>query len=605
MVEIARILQVVFGIGLVIFVHELGHFLAARRCGVRVDVFSLGFGPRLFGWKRGATTYQVAAFPLGGFVKMAGDENMGQRSAAPDELGSKTVGQRFLIFSGGVIMNVVFGLVVFPILFAIGVPFDAPITGPPVPGSPAWHARIPAGTRILSVNGEPVRAFMDVYNDVALGEPAETALEILPPGASEPQTLSLVPERAERSGLFEIGVTPGLDPDLELRVAPGSPAERAGLRSGDRLVRVAGALPGLSPLLALRLVLDEGKPATLVVERDGLEVTATITPELEPVEDSRLVGIGPTYDRIEDVRRGSPAEALGVRPGDRLAELEGRPMLRDLDVYRALDGKGGPLRLRVVRGEEELELVTPPLEPAARTEWVGDLAIGPDLDGRRLVVSRGSAAEQAGLADGDEVRRIDGVDARDFRQILERTREAVRRGRPITLSIVRRTAGEETRFLDFTVAAREVVRPDYGLNLLGAEYVYRAKNPLEALAVGLSSTWQFLEEAWLTVKGMLFQRVGADKMGGIITISVVAHSWAEVGWTKFFFFLCLLSLNLAFLNVLPIPLLDGGHLLFLLIEKIKGSPVSERVMGYSQLIGLVLIGVLFVYVIFNDIQRVL
>ena len=98
-------------------------------------------------------------------------------------------------------------------------------------------------------------------------------------------------------------------------------------------------------------------------------------------------------------------------------------------------------------------------------------------------------------------------------------------------------------------------------------------------------------------------QVSGANIGGIITIGVVSHSWASVGITKLFFFLCMLSMNLAFLNVLPIPVLDGGHLFFLLIEKIKGSPVSERVLGYSQMVGIVLIVSLMVYVTFNDIKR--
>ena len=96
---------------------------------------------------------------------------------------------------------------------------------------------------------------------------------------------------------------------------------------------------------------------------------------------------------------------------------------------------------------------------------------------------------------------------------------------------------------------------------------------------------------------------GTDQIGGIITIGAVSYSWAEAGWTKLFFFLCMLSINLAVLNVLPIPVLDGGHLFFLLIEKLKGSPVSDRVYGYSQMVGMVLILSLMVYVLYNDVNR--
>src|SRR5262245_62099120 len=112
-----RSAEMIIGIGLVIFVHEFGHFLAARLCKVRVDVFSLGFGPKLVGVRRGDTLYQLALLPIGGFCRMAGEEQLGEETQpAPYELRAKPVGQRFFIYSGGVLMNVLFGVVVMPLI---------------------------------------------------------------------------------------------------------------------------------------------------------------------------------------------------------------------------------------------------------------------------------------------------------------------------------------------------------------------------------------------------------------------------------------------------------------------------------------------------------
>ena len=113
-----------------------------------------------------------------------------------------------------------------------------------------------------------------------------------------------------------------------------------------------------------------------------------------------------------------------------------------------------------------------------------------------------------------------------------------------------------------------------------------------------------IQDTWLTVKKMIVGDVSTKSISGIITIGNVSYEVAKTGWTKLFFFLCLLSINLAIFNVLPIPVLDGGHLFFLIIEKIKGSPVSDRVLGYSQMVGVVLILSLLVYVTYNDILRV-
>ena len=133
--------------------------------------------------------------------------------------------------------------------------------------------------------------------------------------------------------------------------------------------------------------------------------------------------------------------------------------------------------------------------------------------------------------------------------------------------------------------------------------MYRATSVGEAVRVGFQSSWKFIVDAWTTIKRILLGQVSGENLGGIITIGAVSYSWASVGMAKLLFFLCMLSMNLAFLNVLPIPVLDGGHLLFLLIEKIKGSPVSERVLGYSQLVGIVLILSLMIYVTYNDLVR--
>src|SRR6187549_158282 len=171
--SILRIVQVTLGIGLVIFVHELGHFLAARLNGVRVEVFSIGMGPRILGWARRGTRYQLALVPIGGYVRMAGEERRTDGlPPAPDDLSSKSVGARFFIYSGGVLMNLLFGLVVFPIVFYFGVPLPKPVLGDPLPGGPAWLANIKGGTEVLEVNGEDVFDFTHIPTSIALGDPS-------------------------------------------------------------------------------------------------------------------------------------------------------------------------------------------------------------------------------------------------------------------------------------------------------------------------------------------------------------------------------------------------------------------------------------------------
>ena len=268
-----NVLQVVLGIGIVIFVHEAGHFLAARWCGVRVEVFSLGFGPKLFGWRRGGTLYQVAAVPLGGYVKMAGEEFLSaDDDLPPDDVRAKSVGQRFLIYSGGVIMNVVFALVIFPIIFSIGVPFERPLLGYVQPGGPAWHAGLIGGSEVLQVNGNKVIQGIDVLIEVALS-PEGVELEVRDPDDAPDgptRKVHVVPVYDEIAGRYSIGVgaRAALDPAYSLDVQPDSPAERAGMQDGDRLVDVKSDLPE-SPLeLRFERRVLEGEPFEVTLERD-------------------------------------------------------------------------------------------------------------------------------------------------------------------------------------------------------------------------------------------------------------------------------------------------------------------------------------------------
>jgi regulator of sigma E protease len=135
------------------------------------------------------------------------------------------------------------------------------------------------------------------------------------------------------------------------------------------------------------------------------------------------------------------------------------------------------------------------------------------------------------------------------------------------------------------------------------QYLYRSSSFAGAIRFGVASSWNIMRQSWLMLQRMLFNEVSPKNVGGIITIGAVSYHVADTGWTKLLFFLCLLSINLAFINVLPIPVLDGGHLAFLIVEKIKGTPVSRRTLEYSQMVGVVLLLTLMVYVTYNDLVR--
>ncbi len=600
----SRTLLMVLGIGLVIFVHELGHFLAARLCRVRVETFSLGFGPRLFGWRRGETVYQLALLPIGGFCRMAGEDPASADSApAPYELRAKSVGQRFFIYSGGVLMNVLFALVAMPLVMFLGVPFSEPVVGDVVRGGPAWHARIEPGARILAINGAPIAAFDFIEHEVALGSPSSTEIVVLDPGASAPRTVRVEPRYHEEMGINTIGVRSGADREGAVAVAPDSAASRAGLSDEDRIVGVHCELPELPLEDQLALVTASGGALTLDVEREGQPVrTLTIEPIVREREDRRMLGIGPCADEVADLRANPVLDQLGLRVGDRIASVNGAPLHRALDFERALCRSEQGLSIAVERGSQRLELSGPALSREQALGLARDVALR--IPSQSVAIYLLPHASVRGvLADGDRVVAANGVELSGWESFLPLVKAAAEEDRSLLLKVARRGADGEYELSERTVSAGPAVDTLYGFAQREALYTYQANGALEALRVGLQANWKFARDTWSMVQRMLLGQVSSKNMGGIISIGVVSYSWSEHGVLKLLFFLCMLSINLAFINVLPIPLLDGGHLFFLIVEKLKGSPVSERVFGYSQVVGLVLILTLLVYVTYNDIMR--
>ncbi|MFZ3257047.1 MAG: site-2 protease family protein, partial [Candidatus Acidiferrales bacterium] len=235
------IVAAVVGLGIMILVHEWGHFIMARLCGVRVVVFSIGFGNRIFGWKRGATDYRVSIFPFGGYVRMAGDNPAEEHTGAPDEFLSQPRWKRLLIILAGPFMNFVLAFAVLWGLFMVGVPVPAYSRQPVqvagvIPGSPAEKAGLEAGDKIVAIGGTAVSDWDEAF-----------ASSSIVPG----QELSLGVERAGKVIPINVPVPQGLSDGFSVlgcaqervevdSVAPGDPAAKAGLKADDVITSING-----------------------------------------------------------------------------------------------------------------------------------------------------------------------------------------------------------------------------------------------------------------------------------------------------------------------------------------------------------------------------
>src|SRR5688572_30183193 len=232
------ILAFLFVLGVLIFVHELGHFLAARRHGVRVITFSLGFGPKILKITRGDTVYCVSAIPLGGYVKMAGENPEDPRSGQPDEFLSKTKWQRFQILIAGPVMNLVLAVIVTALVLMQGVRVDAYLNDPPVVGvvdadSAAARGGIQVGDRILSIDGKTVENWKDLLIDISMKPDRPVAVRLQRGGATREETVRPVSEGGCEGG--ELGVRPHSQPYI-FSVVKGGAAEAAGFKAGDVVV---------------------------------------------------------------------------------------------------------------------------------------------------------------------------------------------------------------------------------------------------------------------------------------------------------------------------------------------------------------------------------
>jgi regulator of sigma E protease len=271
------VISVTIVLGIMIFVHEWGHFIAAKLAGVRVDVFSFGFGTRLFGVKRGDTDYRLSALPFGGYVRMAGDNPVETRTGADYEFLSKPRWVRVLIAVAGPTMNILLAFFVFwAIYWVVGVPYDTSLRHPAVVvGTPQTIVSgVQTGDKILEVNGVATPTWDKALTRVEQVAPGETLkLKISRDGTE--QVLSVkVPEKRS---VFELVGYPEMAPVVD-EPGIGMPAEKAGIKSGDVIVAMNGKPVVTWPQLVEIVHHSDGKPVELVVRRNGKDIPMTITP---------------------------------------------------------------------------------------------------------------------------------------------------------------------------------------------------------------------------------------------------------------------------------------------------------------------------------------
>ncbi|MGE5192454.1 MAG: RIP metalloprotease RseP, partial [Deltaproteobacteria bacterium] len=372
--NLSSIVLVALGLGLVIFIHELGHFAVAKWCGVKVERFSIGFGPVLWRITRGETEYALSAIPVGGYVKMLGQDDADPGQMADDQIArdprsytAKSVPQRIAIISAGVINNMVSAVLFFVVAFMFGVQYQPAVVGSVVPGMPAWEAGLRLGDTITRINDREDKelGFTDVRLAVALSS-ADEQVEIMGLRNGKSFTTKVKPVRLEGQLVPTIFVeaeqsltlpAPGDDdPRFKLTI-PGLSASRAEppFEPGDELKEIDGVVLNDYADLALELAKKRDRRVEFGVRRKGATKGGPLTKIGVDPNHFRVLGMKMAIGQIKAIQRGSPAERAKLRVGDTIThvlEPEQKTIGVDLDplelpdYFAGLAGKEVLLRVK-------------------------------------------------------------------------------------------------------------------------------------------------------------------------------------------------------------------------------------------------------------------
>jgi regulator of sigma E protease len=649
-------LTVAIGLGLVIFFHELGHFAVAKWCGVLVERFSIGFGPIVWRKKWGETEYALSAIPFGGYVKMLGQDDIDPSQLTSEEIAenprsftAKSVPQRMAIISAGVIMNVITGLLFFIIAFRLGVETTPAVVGEIQAGMPAWNAGIESGDRIVRINGRDIQDFNDLMRATALSSGVLDIQAVRPDG--EVYSVTLQPDMSGTRR--RIGVAPAFGLSLFDRetaaelptVVPGTAAAHANppLQPDDVVTAVDGEpvedFAELSQLLSDR----RAEPVTLTVVRtEEEEGKASREQHLEtvlPPAPFRTMGMRLDIGKIVAIQHDSPAARAGIVIGDRLASVDGRDIGKDIDPLRLPDyfaaqhGKQVTVGINreIPGGQSEVEELT--IAPEDRGGWTVPptfeqtplagpaLGIAYHVQSKVLAVDEGSPAALAGIRPLDAITKLelirpaaappDGLEGDILSIDIGETNLAFAfwqmqqfPARQVRMT-VQSAGSNETRTVDVASTESEdwFLPTTRGIRFFPLAQPRQAESISEAFAMGWHHTRSSIVDIYLTLRNLVTRRLSVRELHGPLGIIQVASDVAEVGIAPFLVFLGFLSVNLAVLNFLPIPVLDGGHMVFLIWEGISRKRPSEQVVVAATLAGMVFVVALMALVLYLDISR--
>ncbi len=481
-------------LGIIIVIHELGHFLVAKFFKIKVETFSVGFGPRLFGFRKGDTDYRISAFPLGGYVKMAGETPMDEVKGFDYEFLSKPKWQRFLVASAGPAMNVILAV--------------ALIAG-------------------LYIHGTDIPEFM-------LGQAVVNTVE------------------------------------------QGSPAEQAGIRPGDVIASLDGKNSPNWEEVQNTVIISPGRPLPITVERNGTKLDLTVTPEKRGREEAGDVGIYPAIGHgrtvVGHVKPNSPAQRAGLQPGDEIIRVNGQDLrTSSLSLQQTIQKMPEKtLAITVLRREVPPSFGSSeqPKQGVFSSLWNG---------AKRLFGGNSVGANVAAPLSTDS----------HPTQIQSEPKEV------------------ELQVTPEMEDGRRMIGIDLDLRLLAGPTVHIKLSPLPALEKSLQANKENAALIFQIVGRLVRREASLKQLDGPVGIVAFSGQAYQAGFATLVTFMALISLNLGILNILPIPILDGGVILLLVIESLLGRDLSLRIKERIVQASFVFLLMLTVIVIYNDVVKLL
>ena len=508
------ILAFIFVIGILVFFHELGHFLLAKRSNIRVEKFSLGFGPKLVSFVRGETEYLISALPLGGYVKMYGE---------------------------GTEDNVI------------------------VENVPNAESPLASGDRIIGIKGFSLKEYASW----------ERLLYALKSDPHREKELEI-----ERDGkVYTLTVSDPALYDIEAYYEKDYQRGFSGKSITDRfLVIIAGpAMNFIIPFFFMPLVFMFG---------------ISVSGYLEDPPD------------ITYVKKDSPAHLSGFAAGDRILSINGKEVGNWKDVNVAVHSNPDSLLEFTVRTGSETRTLT--LFAEAGSDGRVETGFARPIEASIAEVAEGRPAWRAGIRPGDRIRAIDGVEVTDWNHMSDIIAESG--GKELDFTIER--GGEKMSFLLAAEMQEGFERYIIGITPT-TDRVLKKYGFFESIARGIAEAARMTVEITILFFGFLFKLVtgkialatAGKTVAGPLLIAKVSGDVAQSGISNLLQFTSLISINLALINLLPIPMLDGGHLLYLGIEKIKRKPLSIKTLEITQRIGFSFLIFIMAAALYNDILR--